>query len=205
MQNTGGTLVEKCCHFFDLMRLIAKAEPIRVYASGAADVNFRDEHHDGRTGPTFSTMDLLFVDFDNGVRGMLELCMFAEGSTVAGGHLGDRRQCQGRGAGAGAGTVFARWCRTGVGVCAFAPVQQDPSNGRSSMSITRSWRPVTITARPSSSTRRFFAMVRDGGVPEVTLEDGLKSVRIGLAAEHSARRPARIVRSSREGQRRLTA
>jgi myo-inositol 2-dehydrogenase/D-chiro-inositol 1-dehydrogenase len=31
---TGGTLVEKCCHFFDLMRLIARAEPVRVYASG---------------------------------------------------------------------------------------------------------------------------------------------------------------------------
>ena len=31
---TGGTLVEKCCHFFDLMRLIAKSEPLKVYASG---------------------------------------------------------------------------------------------------------------------------------------------------------------------------
>ena len=30
---TGGTLVEKCCHFFDLMRLILKAEPTRVLAS----------------------------------------------------------------------------------------------------------------------------------------------------------------------------
>lgn len=31
---TGGTLVEKCCHFFDLMRLIIKSEPVRVFASG---------------------------------------------------------------------------------------------------------------------------------------------------------------------------
>ena len=29
-KNTGGTLVEKCCHFFDLMRLIMKADPIRL-------------------------------------------------------------------------------------------------------------------------------------------------------------------------------
>ena len=29
--NTGGTMVEKCCHFFDLMRLIVKAKPVRVY------------------------------------------------------------------------------------------------------------------------------------------------------------------------------
>ena len=34
-KNTGGTLVEKCCHFFDLMCLIAKSKPISVYASGA--------------------------------------------------------------------------------------------------------------------------------------------------------------------------
>ncbi|NQX95890.1 MAG: Gfo/Idh/MocA family oxidoreductase, partial [Erythrobacter sp.] len=32
-RNTGGTLVEKCCHFFDLMRLILKSEPVRVSAS----------------------------------------------------------------------------------------------------------------------------------------------------------------------------
>ncbi len=27
-ERTGGTLVEKCCHFFDLMRLVAADEPI---------------------------------------------------------------------------------------------------------------------------------------------------------------------------------
>ncbi len=30
--NTGGTIVEKCRHFFDLMRLILRAEPVRVSA-----------------------------------------------------------------------------------------------------------------------------------------------------------------------------
>ena len=34
-ENTGGTMVEKCCHFFDLMRLITKSEAVRVYCSGA--------------------------------------------------------------------------------------------------------------------------------------------------------------------------
>ncbi|MFL2495511.1 MAG: Gfo/Idh/MocA family oxidoreductase [Porticoccaceae bacterium] len=41
-QNTGGTLVEKCCHYFDLMNLMADAAPIRVYASGGQAVNFAD-------------------------------------------------------------------------------------------------------------------------------------------------------------------
>lgn len=46
--NSGGTLVEKCCHFFDLMRLFAGANPIRVMASGAIDVNHKDEIYDGK-------------------------------------------------------------------------------------------------------------------------------------------------------------
>ncbi len=41
--NSGGTLVEKCCHFFDLMRLVLGSEPVRLFASGAQDVNHLDE------------------------------------------------------------------------------------------------------------------------------------------------------------------
>lgn len=40
--------MEKCCHFFDLMRLFAGANPVRVMASGAMDVNHKDEVYDGK-------------------------------------------------------------------------------------------------------------------------------------------------------------
>ena len=76
---SGGTLVEKCCHFFDLMRLIAGADPVRVMASAGQDVNHKDEVVDGRT-PDIWDNAYVIVDFANGVRAMLELCMFAEGS-----------------------------------------------------------------------------------------------------------------------------
>jgi predicted dehydrogenase len=46
-KNSGGTLVEKCCHFFDLMTLIANSRPVRVMASGAQDINHLDEIYDG--------------------------------------------------------------------------------------------------------------------------------------------------------------
>ncbi len=78
-KNTGGTLVEKCCHFFDLMSLIAKAEPIKVYASGAQDVNHLDESYDSKT-PDILDNAFVVVDFDNKVRACLDICMFAEGS-----------------------------------------------------------------------------------------------------------------------------
>ncbi|PKI39781.1 hypothetical protein CRG98_039826 [Punica granatum] len=77
--NTGGTLVEKCCHFFDLMRLFAGANPVRVMASGAIDVNHKDEVYDGKV-PDIIDNAYVIVEFENGSRGMLDLCMFAEGS-----------------------------------------------------------------------------------------------------------------------------
>ena len=43
--NTGGTLVEKCCHFFDLMNQVMPGRPERVYASGSQMVNHLDESY----------------------------------------------------------------------------------------------------------------------------------------------------------------
>ena len=39
---SGGTLVEKCCHYFDLLNLFAQARPVKVYAIGKMAVNFTD-------------------------------------------------------------------------------------------------------------------------------------------------------------------
>ena len=79
-KNTGGTLVEKCCHFFDLMRLIAKSDPVRVMASGAQSLNHLDELYDGQV-PDILDNAYVIVEFANGVRASLDLCMFAEGTT----------------------------------------------------------------------------------------------------------------------------
>ena len=78
-RNTGGTLVEKCCHFFDLMRHILKDEPVRVFASGAQDVNHLDERYDGAV-PDIIDNAFVLLDFAGGARAVLDLCMFAEGS-----------------------------------------------------------------------------------------------------------------------------
>jgi predicted dehydrogenase len=81
-RNTGGTLVEKCCHFFDLMHLAAGAPPVRVMASGGQDVNHLDETYEieGRVEvPDILDNAFVIVEFANGVRGALDLCMFAEG------------------------------------------------------------------------------------------------------------------------------
>ncbi len=78
-RNTGGTLVEKCCHFFDLMNRVAGARPVSVMASGGQSVNHLDEVYDGEV-PDILDNAFVIVEFDNGVRGLLDLCMFAEAS-----------------------------------------------------------------------------------------------------------------------------
>lgn len=78
-RNTGGTMVEKCCHFFDLMRLILRSEPVRVYCSGAMDVNHLDERYGGQT-PDIIDNSYTVVDFAGGQRAMLDLNMFADGA-----------------------------------------------------------------------------------------------------------------------------
>lgn len=76
---SGGTLVEKCCHFFDLMNLLAGCAPKSVMASGAQDVNHLDERYEGAT-PDILDNAFVIVDYESGVRASLDLCMFAEAS-----------------------------------------------------------------------------------------------------------------------------
>lgn len=74
---SGGTLVEKTCHYFDLMNLIIGERPTQVFASGGQNVNHLDEVYDGERSDIFDNA-FVIVDYPNGVRAMLDLCMFAE-------------------------------------------------------------------------------------------------------------------------------
>ena len=54
-------------------------QPIRVFASGGQSVNHLDEKYDGKQA---NMLDNAYVvlEYANGARGMLDLCMFGEGS-----------------------------------------------------------------------------------------------------------------------------
>lgn len=175
---SGGTLVEKCCHFFDLMRLIIGAEPARIYASGAQDVNHLDERIDGEV-PDILDNAYVVVDFENGVRSMLDLCMFAEASRdqeeiAATGDLG-KVEC---GIPSSTLVVGERQPVERIGVALpliRETVPVDPA--------------LLELGHHNGATyfqhERFLRMIRDGGRPEVTVEDGMKAVIMGSAAELS--------------------
>jgi predicted dehydrogenase len=177
---SGGTLVEKCCHFFDLMRLIVKSEPRRIYASGAQDVNHLDERIDGEK-PDILDNAYVIVDFENGVRAMLDLCMFAEASR-------DQEEI------AATGDLGKVEC--GIPSSTLIIGQRQPVHRMGvALPLIKEAVPVDPDlielGHHNGATffqhERFLAMLRRGGEPEVSVEDGLAAVAMGAAAERSIR------------------
>lgn len=74
-QYSGGTLVEKCCHYFDLINLLAESRPATVYASGGQAVNFLDFEKDGRRSD-IADHAFVVVNYANGIKANFTLNMF---------------------------------------------------------------------------------------------------------------------------------
>ncbi len=180
-RNTGGTLVEKCCHFFDLMNLVLDERPARVMASGAQDVNHLDERYHGET-PDILDNAFVIVDYPSGARAMLDLCMFAEGS----------RWEQEVSAVGDAGKVEA-----------FVPGFMEVARGREMETVVGSRGPDwPVDVQPVGSDPRvrysgghhgasyleladFCEVIRTNGDAAVTVDDGVWSVAMGEAAHRS--------------------
>lgn len=73
---SGGTLVEKCCHYFDLFNLFSQGRPTCVYASGSMAVNFKDFNYAGKPADVIDNA-FVTINYDNDIRANFNLCMFA--------------------------------------------------------------------------------------------------------------------------------
>jgi predicted dehydrogenase len=184
---TGGTLVEKCCHFFDLMRHLTQSEPVRVYASASVAHNHRDERYPDGT-PDILDNAYVLVDFASGQRAMLELCMFAEGARYQEeisvvGPVG-KAECFVPGPG--------RFWPAHLGEAPVPKVVISPRHPKGPRELDVPVDPVALAAGDHNGStlyqhQRFNAVVRGQGQVEVALRDGLAAVMIGLAAQESAR------------------
>ncbi len=186
-RNTGGTLVEKCCHFFDLMRLILRDEPVRIMASAGQDVNHLDERYQDET-PDIWDNGYVIVDFAGGARAMLELCMFAEGSKY-------QEEITAVGP---AGKIEAhvpgptRFWNFDHGPAPTPRVIVSPRDPQGQIihdvPVDRQLLDVgDHNGATYFQHQRFLEVIRSGRRPEVTLTDGAKAVQMGLAAQESAR------------------
>ena len=171
--NTGGTLVEKTCHFFDLMNVIVGERPARVMASGAQDVNHLDEVVDGRPADMLDNA-FVIVDYPGGARALLDLCMFADAT-----HNQEELSVVGA-----AGKVEALLPESTVRV---------GRRGQHWIGDVESYhvedhRVAHVGLHHGSSYLehvQLLAAIREGRPAEVTLDDGLWSVAMGVAAHRS--------------------
>ena len=184
---TGGTLVEKCCHFFDLMRLILKSEPVRIVASAGQDVNHKDEVYAGET-PDIWDGAYVIVEFASGARAMLELCMYAEGSRYQ-----EEISVVGP-----AGKIEAfvpgpgRFWPTHLGTPPVPQVIVSPRSPKGPLVVEIPVDPTILEAGDHNGSTfyqhaRFLDLVREGGAPDVSLRDGAQAVAMGHAAQDAAR------------------
>ena len=184
---TGGTFVEKCCHFFDLMRLLIGSEPTRIMASAAQDVNHLDEVYDGERSDILDN-GYVIVDFANGARAMLELSMFAEGAEFqeeisAVGALG---KLEAKVPGPG------RFWPEHLGAAPIPLLIESPRNPQGPVVTEIPVDPALLEAGDHNGAtfyqhRLFLALVRgERQHADVTLADGKKAVLMGMAAQESA-------------------
>lgn len=170
--NTGGTLVEKCCHFFDLMSLIVDDEPVAVMASGGQDVNHLDEVYDGQV-PDIADNAFVIVEYSGGRRAILDLCMFAEASVNEQeiSVVGDRGKAE---------------CLVSEGLVRFG----QRSGGRTGI-VERAVDGADVRYQGLHHGASYLEHVdlldaiRSGGTAKVTVRDGLAAVAVGVAAQQS--------------------
>jgi len=186
---SGGTLLEKTCHHFDLFNWFAgargEANPMRVYASGGADWVYAslERMPEGRTEaerPTLNILDNAFVtvDYDTGLRANLALCMFADrGRKLEIGIQGTE-----------GAVVYYR--------LEFRVELFDAEHPREPLVVD-----IEIPAEEKGWSHHgqayleqlyFFDCVREGRPPAVDGYVGKRAVEISLAAEESARTHAPV-------------
>jgi myo-inositol 2-dehydrogenase / D-chiro-inositol 1-dehydrogenase len=182
--NTGGTLVEKCCHYFNLMDHILQEQPLRVFASGGQRVNHLDEKYSGRT-PDILDSAFVVVEYPSGARASLDLCMFAENSvdnehiTVVGSEgkleslIPSLTLRVGRREDWGKREVWGQPSGTGRGVATRRV--WDTNIRYAGQHFGASW----------IEHQKFAKAIREGLPAEISLEEGLRSVATGMAAHRS--------------------
>lgn len=75
-KKSGGTFVEKCCHYFDLFNLFAQSKPVEVYATGNQAVNFQSFEYEGEQSDIIDS-GFVIVKYENGVQCNFNLSMFS--------------------------------------------------------------------------------------------------------------------------------
>ena len=174
---SGGTLVEKCCHYFDLINLAVDAAPVKVYAQGGRAVNFIDFEHNGMRSD-IDDHAFVTVTYDNGTLAHFTLNMFCQELYEELVVTGD----QGR-------LVASESSSFRNGVESSAKVQVEVAAHPSYAGTTVTY-PSAIEASGHSGATffehlAFVAQLEGDRVDAATPAQGFKSLLVASAAQHS--------------------
>lgn len=184
-RNSGGTLVEKCCHFFDLFRLIMAEEVRSVYASTGQNQNHLNELYDGEA-PDIIDNAFVTMEFASNRRAMLDLNMFAEGATY-------QEEICAIGSDAkleclipGPSQTWPKDRPEPISQIIYSPRRP---RGPEVIEVLVDDALLAAGSHHGSTYYEhlgFKSAIESGDPVEVTIEDGLKAVVIGMAAQLSA-------------------
>ncbi|MDX2005025.1 MAG: Gfo/Idh/MocA family oxidoreductase [Meiothermus sp.] len=182
---SGGTLVEKCCHYFDLFNLFAESRPVSVYASGSQAVNFKEFEKDGERSDILDNA-FVIVEYANGVRANFNLCMFSPmvyEELVLCGDEGRLKASEGFN-----GQAHSQWGSYLEVIC---------TPEKTSRTMTPSYPTAIEDTGHNGGTYyehlRWIAAMDGKPNSAATPEEGFWSVVIGVAAEESVRRGAKVM------------
>ncbi len=163
-QYSGGTLLEKNCHHFDLFNKFSGGRAVSVYAAGAHRTVYQDT----------DVLDQAFVTvtYDNGVHANLSLCLFSPElkaqphmHALEFGILGTLGRLELR------DDSLYVWDRAGKGELCYTYLRSNTE---------------AHTDDIIPSLDELADCIRTGKQPEADIHTGLESARIALAAEKSA-------------------
>jgi len=187
---SGGTLVEKCCHHFDLFNLFAESRPVSVYATGSQAVNFLDFEYGGERSDILDNA-FVIVEYENGIRANFNLCMFAPmvyEEMVICGDEGRLKASEGVN-----GQAYSKWenyleviClpdRTSRTMTPSYPALIEESGHNGSTYIEHLYWIKAMDAKPNTPA---------SSVQPATAEEGFWSVVVGVAAEESVKRGEKV-------------
>ena len=160
-ERSGGTFVEKNCHHFDLLSWFLGAEPVRVAAFGGGDVVYRQQ-------PGMVDNAWVVVEHGGGRRASLGVSMFSAFHRLEFGVLGE------------AGLLTADMIGRVVTL-----TRPDGQQETTTVADPAAARIAEHGGADVLQLEDFIRAVATGGRPRVTLQDGVRSLRVALAAQRA--------------------
>jgi len=173
-ESTGGVFVEKTCHYFDLMNWFSGSYPKKVMAIAGQDM-VKDIYG---VKPDIFDNGWVIIEYKNGVRAMLGLCMFCNcGYDIEMGVIGEKAIMEG----------FLEQSRI-----KFVEYGTDATSNIK-VKMDKKYKELSHSGGVYFEHLAFIENIRENKVPFTDIEVAKWSTLVGLAAEESARNNGKAV------------